>query len=174
VRDLHAHTTQVTERKFLVSRADRKSLRSARLRFNSIQTCATFPCGVSARAVCAGHSIARVNIEWGPAQKETPLVLDAPAELAVSCCRRLAALPSSLAFVHPRQPNTRASKPALLFYFYFFRGFCLAFTSLHFSESARKFGSQIPPLSSLFTDILHQTYFLEAIQLNVVLVVVTS
>ena len=52
------------------------------------------------------------------AQKETLLVLDAPAELVVGDCRRLAAQLLYLApFVHPRQVNEHVRVARVFFFF---------------------------------------------------------
>jgi len=81
--------------------------------------------------------------------KETLLVFDAPAELVVCDCRRLAAqLLYLVPFVHPRQVDEHVR----MAHVFFSIDFCSASTSLRFSEAPRKFGSQMPPLSSPLTD----------------------
>jgi hypothetical protein len=85
--------------------------------------------------------------------KETLLVLDAPAEVVVSNCRRLAdQLLYLVTFVHPRQVDEHMRMARA---FFFSIDFCSASTSLRFSEAPRKFESQMPPLSSPFTDLFH-------------------
>jgi hypothetical protein len=84
--------------------------------------------------------------------KETLLVLDTPAELVVSDRRRLAAqLLYLVPFVHPGQVDEHVRMARVFFSI----DFCSASTSLRFSEAPRKFESQMPPLSSPFTDMFH-------------------
>jgi hypothetical protein len=81
------------------------------------------------------------------------LVLDAPAEQVVTHCRRLAA--QVLSFVPPRQVNEHVRVARVFFFPFFSIKFCSASASLRFSEAPRKFESQMPPLSSLFTNMFH-------------------
>jgi hypothetical protein len=144
--DLHAHCGDGSKR-FLMSRGDRNTL-----------TCIHTECDVS--AVGFSRAFLRVVHHVGGAVHDLARkrILYLSSTTGGVSCQRLSSIggpgiaPSYCSFVHPGQVNehVRVARG-----FFFSIELCSASASLRFSEAPRKFESQIPPLSSLFTDMFH-------------------
>lgn len=142
---LHARHGWATEVKFLMSRADqnRKTLCCSKM----FSLCRF-------RALSSGCTSCR----WGSAglarEGRHLLVPDAQAEQVVSLVVDWRPTYCPL-FIQGKSMNMCELARACFFFPLFSIEFCSVSASLRFSEAPRKFESQMPPLSSLFTNMFH-------------------